>query len=183
MDLLRRRLLQFVVACRLDSIGRFGELLERVFYLFQTTTSITGQHMHKTECALDALVVVVLGQEAHLTRLWQLGHLEGQLRLRLLHVRAEFRLYIVVQLVRLFGTAPDAHLARVVDSSSDQTAAHQESAGRLACRYVIFVRKFHFNSPNNHFVSFVYELRKGGVFGSYVPNSGKSGRRSLVGFN
>lgn len=162
MDLLYRRLLQFVVACRLDSIGRFGEILERVFHLLQATTRIAGQHVHKAECALDTLIVVMLGQEAHLTRLRQLGHLEGQLRLRPPHIGAEFRFHIVVQLVRLLGAAPDAHLARVVDSSSDQTAAHQESSGRLACRYVIFVGNFHINSPNNHFVSFVYELRKRG---------------------
>lgn len=131
MDLLYRRLLQFVVTYRLDSIGRFGEILERVFHLLQATTRIAGQHMHKAERALDTLIVVMLGQEAHLTRLRQLRHLEGQFRLRLLHVRAELRLHIVVQLVRLLGAAPDAHLARVVDSSSDQTAAHQESRGKI----------------------------------------------------
>lgn len=129
----RRRLLQLVVAAAggSDSAWRFGELLERIFRLLETTSRIAGQHVHKSECALDALVVVVLGQETHLTHLWQFGQLEGELRLRLLHIGAKLTLYIVVELVRFLGTAPDASLARVVDSSSDQTAAHQESDGKI----------------------------------------------------
>lgn len=87
--------------------------------------------MHKSECALDTLVIVVLGQETHLTHLWQFGQLERELRLRLLHVRAQLTLHIVVELVRFLRTAPDTSLARVVDSSGDQTASQQESNKKI----------------------------------------------------
>jgi len=104
-----------------------GKVLERVLDLLKTPARVAGQHVDEAEGVLHALVVVVLGQEAHLAGSGQLRHLEGQLLLRLLDIRAQFRLHGVVELVRLVRVTPDAHLACVVDGSAQQTAAQQKS--------------------------------------------------------
>jgi len=72
-----------------------GKVLERVLDLLEAPACVAGQHVDETEGVLHALVVVVLGQEAHLAGFGQLRHFEGQLLLQLLDMRAQLRLDIL----------------------------------------------------------------------------------------
>lgn len=98
--------------------------------------------MHKVKGRLHTLIVVILGDEADLACLRQQRHLERQLFLHRLYLRAGHTAQLIVQLLCLLAVRPHTLFDCVSHGTIDQGGLDSQSGNREEFEFSILLRNF-----------------------------------------